>query len=551
MTDPLSPLQALWREHRLFVLLLAARFAVPLLAWGSIVAGVHDNLDSEVVYSVVIGRFWAAGADPAAFSVFLGGVLDWTDFARTLQPLGLLYAALPPVWAYGVTEAVLLVLAYGGFRALLAVLGLGGWPALACLAAFGLSYSSYGAGLAGAPLMLALLFRAAPLRAWEWGLAALLGLNAAFALHGLFLPLAALALALMTGRRPGAVRWLGLGLAYTAGSLAAATGLVLGVLSGELSHRADWAHVPSSTPLADWAGGTLTNLLTLGSAYHAILTPALHLPVILLAALLAGQRRAAAVLAGTVALAIAVQGAEPLAAAHLGALGSIQWHRFLLFTPFLALVLAAMAPGRAVRAAVGLSLGLAMLAGAGIGPSALKAAVPPDTVAAIRATLKAEGRLPALRAAAAALSALGPSDLARGVETWDSHTRPAAYACLRAAWAGESGGRVLSHGPDPMLAPLHGIPAIDGYHNYYPLSWKRAFRPVIAARLAADADMAAYFDGWGNRVGTLADRGAPGVAPDWAAAARLGATHVIADRALPGLTPVAGCEGLQLYRIAP
>lgn len=536
------------RAHRLFLLLLAARFAVPLALWGSIAAGVHDNLDSEVVYSAVIGRFWAAGADPAAFSVFLGGVLGWADFARTLQPLGLLYAAFPPVWAYALTEAGLLVLAYAGFRVLLATLGLHGGAALACLAAFGMSYSSYGAGLAGAPLMLALVFRAGRVRPWEWGAAALLGLNSAFALHALFLPVAALALAAMLGRWPGAGR-IGLLAACLGAALAASAGLVLSVLSGVPSHRADWVPVLPTAPLAEWVAGTLANLATLGSAYHAIVTPALHVPVILVAALWAGQRRAALVVAGVVALAVAVRLAEPLAALHLGPLGSIQWHRFLLFAPLLVLVLAAMVPGRAVRWAVAVSLGLAVLAGMGFGPAALKAAVPAGQVAAIRATLKAEGRGAALRQAGAALAALGPADLARGVETWGRHTRPAAYACLRAALP-PGAGRVVSYGPDPMLAPLHGLAAIDGYHNYYPLAYKRAFRPVIADRLAADPELAAYFDLWGSRIGTLADRG-PDVPPDWAAAARQGATHVIADREVPGLPRVATCDGLRLFRIAP
>lgn len=536
------------RTHGLFLALLAAHFALPLILWGSIAAGVHDNLDSEVVYSAVIGRFWAAGADPAAFSVFLGGALGWGDFARTLQPLGLLYAAVPPVWAYALTEAALLVLAYAGFRALLAALGLRGGAALACLAAFGMSYSSYGAGLAGAPLMLALVFRAGPMRGSDVALAVMLGLNSAFALHGLFLPIAALALAGMTGQRPAGAR-LALLAGYLAASLLASSGLVLAVLSGVPSHRADWVAVFSATPLADWLTGTAANLATLGSAYHAIITPALHVPVILGAALWAGARRAGLVLVGVVALAAAVRLGEPLAATHLGALGSIQWHRFLLFVPVLVLVLAAMVPGRVVQGAVALSLGLAFVTSLGIGPAALKAAVPADQVAAIRTTLKAQGRAAALQQAGRALSALGPADLAQGVETWAGHTRPAAYACLRAA-LGTGPVRVISHGPDPMLAPLHGIAAVDGYHNYYPLAYKRAFRPVIAARLAADADLAAYFDGWGSRIGTLADRG-PDIAPDWAAAARLGATHVIADRRVTGLVQIAACDGLLLYRITP
>lgn len=543
--------------HWLFLGLLALRFAVPLALTGSIVTPSHDNTDSEVVYSVVIGRFWAAGADPAAFDVFLGGVLGWADFARVLQPLTLFYAVLPPVWAYALTEVALLVLAYAGMLHLLGVLGLAQDGArarlIACLAAFGMSYSSYGAGLAGLPLFLALVFAPGRVRPGAVVLAAFLGLNAAFALHGLFAPVAVAGLALMLGRWPGIGRVLVLCAAYVAASLAAAAGLVMSALAGMPSHRADWPVVWPEAPLVDWATGTLANLLTMGSAYHAVITPALHVPVILIAAAFAGgvARRGALVLAAFTALAVALDVAAPwLALALPGAVSSIQWHRFLLFAPFLALVLAAVVPGHAVRGALALSLGLAMLAGMGLNPAAIRAAVPEAAVQEVRATLRAGDRAGALRRAMQAIAGLDAGDVLRGIETWDRQFRPGPYACLRAALP--EGARVLSHGPDPMIAPFHGIAALDGYHNLYPLGYKRAFRPVIAPVLAEDPALAAYFDDWGSRIGTFADRASlpPGVGPDWQAAARLGASHVIADRAIRGLPVAAECDGLTLYRIA-
>src|SRR5690606_4347554 len=112
--------------------------------------------------------------------------------------------------------------------------------------------------------------------------------------------------------------------------------------------------------------------------------------------------------------------------------------------------------------------------------------------------------------------------------------------------------RVVSVGLDPMIAPANGIGALDGYHNLYPLSYKAQFRPVIAAKLAADADLRAYYDEWGSRIYSFADR-ARDVAPDYAAAGRLGAGFVIADRALddPALVDATPqCAGeLWLYRV--
>ncbi|MBL9051072.1 MAG: hypothetical protein JNK19_13260 [Tabrizicola sp.] len=548
--------------HRLFLLLLALRYAVPLLLTGSIAVSSHDNLDSEVVYSVVAGRFWAMGLDPAAFEVFLAGQLDWTYFARSLQPLSLIYAVLPPELAYVVTDVLLLTLAYGGMRTLLARLDLGGGSTslLACMAAFGLSYSSLGAGLAGAPLVLALIMgkeQRASLTALI--VAGFVGLNSVLVLHGLFLPVAALGLTALSGQWPPLRRAISLCGAFLAGALASASGLIMTVLSGVPSHRTDWSVDAGDGPLIEFAESAISNLLTMGGAYHAVVTPAVHVPVILIAATLVGglSRRAALVLVLYVLAGAALKAAEPVLSSILpDAFATVQWNRILFFAPLLALVVAAMllqrGKGRAARVTRGalwLALVLASLAGMGINPAVIKGAVPQTAVEEVRASLRSGDRMDALAKAGQAIAALRPAGLRASIETWSAQARPEDYACLRGAMG--SSGRVLSFGPDPMMAPLNGIAAIDGYHNFYPLSYKQAFRPVIAAKLAADPDLAAYYDGWGSRVSAFADR-APEVLPDFAAAHRLGATHVIADRAVqdPALTEIASCAGLVLYRIA-
>lgn len=78
--------------YGLFLILLVVNIAVPVVIHGSIFAILHDSMDSEVVYNVVIGRFWAGGADASEFDVFLGGSLEWWNFARIFQPLILVYA---------------------------------------------------------------------------------------------------------------------------------------------------------------------------------------------------------------------------------------------------------------------------------------------------------------------------------------------------------------------------------------------------------------------------------------------------------------------------
>lgn len=60
--------------------------------------------------------------------------------------------------------------------------------------------------------------------------------------------------------------------------------------------------------------------------------------------------------------------------------------------------------------------------------------------------------------------------------------------------------KTLSVGYDPMVAVMNNIYAIDGYHNVYPLDYKKKFREIIEKELNKDASLKKYYDNWGNRV---------------------------------------------------
>lgn len=59
--------------------------------------------------------------------------------------------------------------------------------------------------------------------------------------------------------------------------------------------------------------------------------------------------------------------------------------------------------------------------------------------------------------------------------------------------------RVVHLGISPAPALMHGFYTVDGYSNNYPLSYKHAFRRVIASELDKAPETAVYFDTWGNR----------------------------------------------------
>ena len=59
--------------------------------------------------------------------------------------------------------------------------------------------------------------------------------------------------------------------------------------------------------------------------------------------------------------------------------------------------------------------------------------------------------------------------------------------------------RVACLGLAPGVAQLNDFYTLDSYQNYYPLAYKRRFRPLIAGELAKSPTLRSYFDAWGSR----------------------------------------------------
>ena len=51
-----------------------------------------------------------------------------------------------------------------------------------------------------------------------------------------------------------------------------------------------------------------------------------------------------------------------------------------------------------------------------------------------------------------------------------------------------------------MIAIANDIATIDGYHNIYPLSYKKKFRAVIENEIEKNNDFKKYYDNWGSRI---------------------------------------------------
>lgn len=70
---------------------------------------------------------------------------------------------------------------------------------------------------------------------------------------------------------------------------------------------------------------------------------------------------------------------------------------------------------------------------------------------------------------------------------------------------GEHISAVVSIGLHPSIAAYNGLHTLDGYLANYPLSYKRAFRSLIAGELDRNQNYQKYFDDWGSRFYVFSD----------------------------------------------
>ena len=116
--------------------------------------------------------------------------------------------------------------------------------------------------------------------------------------------------------------------------------------------------------------------------------------------------------------------------------------------------------------------------------------------------------------------------------------------------------RVMSVGLDPMVATIHSIKVIDGYHSLYPLSYKKKFREIIQDELDSNLKFKRYFNQWGSRLYTslYKPRNPEAFKLNYQKAKNLGAEFIISSLSLesPQLNLIYGnCEvnNFCLYKI--
>ena len=99
--------------HLIFISILLINYIFPLMVFGKITLFYHDNLDSEVVYNTVIGNFLAGNKE--AINIFLNSEIQIEFLRRAFQPFSFLYAIFNPELAYWTIDFIVKITAYLSF----------------------------------------------------------------------------------------------------------------------------------------------------------------------------------------------------------------------------------------------------------------------------------------------------------------------------------------------------------------------------------------------------------------------------------------------------
>ncbi len=469
-------------------LLLAALLPLLLRGWDAVVT-VHDQLDGEFLYLVLLARTGTLFHGNAVLPQVMNG-LPRRALRSGFDATAWWFAALPPFRAFVANYVTVHLTAFAGMYLLLrrhVLPGRNRPEPLLLATAFAVVpfYTLYGLSVAGQPLLLFALLNIGKNRSrwFDWAILIGVPFYSQLVLSGLFIVVAAGLLGawwIATGRTLPARYWAAC-VVLAAGYVATAEPLIQGFLSGSfVSHRVEFR-------LAGFRDASLHGLanrawsLLSATQYHtgAFTT----IPIIVCAAIAAAWSRSARTLRlmtalGAAILLIVVTYAvyEPVVIPRLGRIvpaARLVHERFYWLLPVLWFVLLG-AAARALR-----RHGRAGLALVGL------------TCIVVAAD--------ALRRSDEFVCNVGLA--CPGMPTFRQFFAPGLFARIDSTIGRpQSEYRVVSVGLHPAIAQFNGFYTLDSYQSNYPLAYKHRFRAVIAGELARSARLRQYYDDWGSRV---------------------------------------------------
>ena len=162
----------------IFIFILSLYYLIPYFLTGHLILKPHDLLDSEIVYNNIIGRIYKG--DIESINLFIGGEIEWYFLRRVLQPLTLIYALFETETAFWLTDVLIKLISYFCFFKLSRKLNCSNFNSalLGCLYASSIdAWTHFGLGIATFPYLIYLLLKRKNINFKNYSLLAFIGLN--------------------------------------------------------------------------------------------------------------------------------------------------------------------------------------------------------------------------------------------------------------------------------------------------------------------------------------------------------------------------------------
>ncbi len=458
----------------IFILILSLNYLVPLLLFGNITLFYNDSLDSEIVYNSILGKIYRG--DLEASNIFLNGEIKIEYLRRLFHPISLLYA-LNTDFAYWLIDILVKLTSFLSFYVLSKKITKNYFliSLLSCLfASLNLPTHEH-FGLAIMPYIFYLIIFKSNLNLKNYLIVFLFSLNSDFVVT--FMPLMGLSLIIFFYSKNYKIFIKKKFLIYTVfvfGLILSNINLFYLALTDVELHRVEFVKVPVKFTtylmgllnipfFIDWR---LSYLLPL----TLITIPLISISLINFKNIVNFRMLMAFLFLSSTVYILQTEFITDILNSSEGLLRQFTWSRIQNIFPFLfsflsLIILSYKLKGKKI---------LLLFILCSIFISQINSSITPFVKTYI---LKEENY--------------------KNIYTFDGYYNYEEYKLIKEIIGYK---RSISIGADPMKAVMNNISVIDGYHNIYPLSYKKKFRKVIEDELNKNEIIKNYYDRWGSRI---------------------------------------------------
>ena len=559
--------------HFVFLFILSLYYLIPFFFTGNLILNPHDLLDSEIVYNDAIGKLYKGNTEST--DVFLGGEIKWYFLRRVLQPLTLIYFLFESEAAFWLTDVLLRVIAYISFFKLTKKLDVSIFNSslISCLFASTVQ-THFGLGIVCLPYIIYLLLKNKNFFLKHYLIIILIGLNTDLAYHIYIIPISFLISLIFYKnlKEYNYTLFLKILFILLICILISNSNLIYAQLFSDPFHRTEWIN---ETPdllsnIKIFIFGFLSLPIIKNSPYFFHSLPFMIFAfTITLVSFFSKNKKAYLLLLiifliSLYSFILNLDYINQIRSDGLELFKTINLHSVQHFLPLLRILLFVsiinLLISKKIKYVIYAVIFISIIS------QQIRISIIPIGKHLFSFEYLSEQDQNILRdyfhkqryISVIKKIIISKNDEKKNLDqkfksnyTFNGYYNYDNYKKIK-SYVGSS--RTISVGLDPMVAVMNDIRVIDGYHNLYPLSYKKKFRKVIEKQLDHYDEWKKYYDRWGSRVYTFVYD--PKVIKiNFTEAKKLGANYVISKYLISNEVLSTVCEecnnskNLFLYKI--